>query len=395
MGKWRLKLDLSTTENRLKAFILVSGLLIFIGVATVGAIQITMEPDFCQSCHEMRPEYYTWQVTSHRQFRCTECHIEPGLASLLIHKISAVKEVYLHFTGTYPRPIKMENPIPNITCKKCHSPGNRQFTVSGDLIIPHDRHDAKGVYCVDCHSGVAHGEIAKRKVTTRIQFLAWNETVAREQTDGKLAKPKMNTCLECHTKRNVTTRCEACHKTIAIPTNHEQEDWWYQHGRLAMKDIDYCNKCHSFSLQTQEGTKVSTRDYVRGNVFCYTCHRKWPQSHTADWKIVHKHSARKDKDGCFICHDQNKPAVNSTATTTYCAKCHGPTVLPGQTTFTGGSNQNGGVQSGKPQGPSSHPSNWRQIHPKYVKEKGTGTGRCFECHDTSNCFRCHTNGGKT
>ncbi|MCL5935198.1 MAG: NapC/NirT family cytochrome c, partial [Firmicutes bacterium] len=145
------KLDLSKTEDKLKLFILVAGLIICIGVGSVTAIQLTMTPQFCSSCHEMTPEVRTWQATSHSKFKCTECHIEPGIGNLIIHKIGAVKEVYLHVTNTFERPIRINYYIENNICEGCHTPQNRVFTVSGDLIIPHERHEKKGIYCVQCH----------------------------------------------------------------------------------------------------------------------------------------------------------------------------------------------------------------------------------------------------
>ncbi len=385
------KLDLSKTEDKLKLFILVAGLIICIGVGSVTAIQLTMTPQFCSSCHEMTPEVRTWQATSHSKFKCTECHIEPGIGNLIIHKIGAVKEVYLHVTNTFERPIRMSYRIENYVCEKCHSPGNRRFTVSGDLIIPHVRHENKGIYCVQCHSGVAHGDIASRGVTATGDLASWTPAMGKQNTEGKLVRPKMNNCLECHTARKVSTKCETCHTTVTIPDNHKDTSWLKEHGPLAKKDLTYCNRCHSFALEGKLGAINNAREYARGNAFCYNCHTQLPPGHTGEWRIVHKHQAKGDREGCLVCHDQQPPKSGSRATKTYCDKCHKQAdVVPGV---------NSGISntplSGSAKQAGSHPANWRKIHPSVVKEIGTTGGRCYDCHDRTNCFKCHTNGGKT
>ncbi|WML46921.1 NapC/NirT family cytochrome c [Neobacillus sp. PS3-34] len=44
----------------------------FIGLET------TSNSKFCSSCHEMKPEYYTWKASTHSEVDCVSCHIEPG-----------------------------------------------------------------------------------------------------------------------------------------------------------------------------------------------------------------------------------------------------------------------------------------------------------------------------
>ncbi|MFZ3170841.1 MAG: NapC/NirT family cytochrome c [Carboxydocellales bacterium] len=385
--------DLSKTEDKLKLFILFVGFVIIFGVGSVTAIQLTMSPQFCSSCHEMTPEVVTWQVTSHSNFNCTECHIEPGIGNLIIHKIGAVKELYLHVTNTYERPIRASYRIQNFVCEKCHSPATRRFTYSGDLIVPHERHVQKGIFCVQCHSAVVHGDIATRNLTTIGALEAWTPAMGKKYTEGKFTRPKMNTCLECHTARKVSTKCEICHTTVTIPDNHKSNTWQKEHGPLAKGDLTYCNKCHSFSLENKFKGMKTAREYARGNVFCYKCHTQLPLGHSGEWKIIHKHQAIADLEGCLVCHEQQPPKSDSKATKTYCDQCHNQAPSPG----IGGDKGDKSViypKQGTPKN-GSHQPNWRKIHPTVVKEIGTTGGRCYDCHDRTNCYKCHTNGGKT
>lgn len=402
MPQWGMfkKLGFANTEERLKAFILITGLIILVVLGLGGALKLTMTPQFCFRCHVMAPEYYTWKASAHVQIPCTRCHIKPGLGNLVIHKLSALKEVTLYFTGTYDRPIKMSEKIDDEVCTQCHST-NRGITPSGDLIIPHDKHAAKKVQCVECHSGVAHGNIVGRKMTDDGNFQVWNPVYGQNQMAATFAEPKMNTCLACHIKRNVTQKCEACHTTISIPADHKVKDWYTTHGHKAKGDLDYCNKCHSYSVNAKDvPVKDAVARYARGNVFCYKCHQTRPAGHSADWNIVHKKDVvNGDISGCLICHEYNQAGPAAKAVPTFCAKCHGksnvsqdkvpakPGISPGETGNTGGQVLG---QPRKSLG-KMHPANWRKIHPSIVKEQGATNAGCWDCHDTTHCSRCHLN----
>lgn len=393
MPQWGMfkKLSLARTEDRLKALILVSGIILTVFLGSAGVLKLTMSPQFCSQCHVMTPEYSTWKASSHVQITCTQCHVKPGFANYIIHKVSVMKEFYLTFTGTYDRPIKMDHKLEDEICTHCHST-NRDFTPSGDLIIPHDKHAAKKVQCVDCHGGVAHGNILARRLTEDGNYQAWNDESGIKQMVKDYTEPKMNTCLGCHIKREVTQACEACHTTISLPPDHKVRDWGVTHGRKAKGDLDYCNKCHSFSVEAKDVlAKDQVASYARGNVFCYNCHQKRPAGHTEDWRIIHKKDVQNgDVSGCLVCHNNQKASPQDKAVPTFCAKCHGKTdssPKPGS--------KPDGSSSGNSFGKSNlgkiHPPNWRKIHPSIVKEKGATNEGCWDCHDTTHCSRCHLN----
>lgn len=394
MPQWGIfkKLNLTKTEDRLKAIILVSGIVLTVVLGIAGAVKITMSPDFCKQCHVMAPEYATWESSSHVQIACTKCHIKPGLGNLILHKLSATKELYLYFTGTYDRPIAMNHKLEDEVCTQCHST-NREITPAGDLIIPHDKHAAKKVQCVECHAGVAHGNIAARKMTEDGNYQVWTQEYGQMQMVKDNTEPRMNTCLACHIKRGVTQQCQACHTTISMPPDHKAKDWGTTHGLKARADLDYCDKCHSYSVDAKD---VSNSDkvarYARGNVFCYNCHQNRPPGHTDDWRIVHKKDVRNgDVSGCLICHNDQKPTPQDKAVPTYCAKCHGQQSSGQQA---GGSNQVTSPDAQKNKFKKIgdvHPPNWRKIHPSIVKNQGATNSGCWDCHDTTHCSRCHLN----
>lgn len=325
---WWSKLSLNKTEDQLKRIIIIAALGIFIGIISSTAFGLSNSPDFCMSCHEMKPEYYTWKATSHNRISCTECHIKPGLGNLVVYKISSLKELFLHAMKAYDNPIRMddEEQVPNAVCQKCHSP-RRLFTTLGDLIIPHDKHLKEGVRCVSCHAGVAHGRIAERKVSQVISYTNWDDYQGKEETSRHFTTPGMDACISCHSERGVSKRCETCHTTYSTPTDHDDKGWSTSHGLTARVDAYSCRKCHAYGsdLAVVRGGDALSK-VTKGTSFCYNCHNTRPTNHgwyKTIWMAEHKKVVEKrGKPYCIACHNINKPSPDEQATKTYCNKCH-------------------------------------------------------------------------
>lgn len=348
----KFNFDLSKTEDKLKLFILVSGTLLFLLVATVGGISLTMSPEFCKLCHKtMTPEYVTWKYSSHSQISCVECHMEPGVINILIEKVTATKHLYVYLTGHYEEemPIKMKHELPSEHCEKCHSVETRNFTLSGDLIVPHAKHGEKGVACVKCHSGVAHGNIASRDVIKKGDDLsAWADADGKKAMQKEFVRPDMDTCVACHINpakygvkgvQSVTWACEACHKSIYTPKSHAAATWLEFHGVDAEKDVNSCASCHAIGIQPgfdASGTKANlvkagaqAKDFAWSNEFCSSCHGKKPKNHENKdvWMPNHKNAvAAKGMKNCVACHNIQKPkagdAVTAPAKEVACNNCH-------------------------------------------------------------------------
>jgi len=321
--------DLSTTEGKLKLFILTSGFFLLVVVGTAGALAATNQPAFCSTCHKaMTPEYTTWAVTSHSQINCASCHIKPGLVNTLTHKVKTLKEPVLYFTGTWHKPIKPTEVIENETCLSCHSE-NRNFTVSGDLIVPHDRHVNAGVLCVDCHSGVAHANIYKRGLTGEKAPVApekWTEAYAKTVATKEYTNPDMDTCIQCHHQRKKPISCETCHEKIFTPNDHKDKTTWrVNHGLEAEKNIKSCRSCHNYGFE-DKGVKLDSpaAAYAWGNTFCAGCHSKMPPGHNnTTWRNEHKFAEQqKGKKNCIACHRPNNKYPDQAPAKVSCNQCH-------------------------------------------------------------------------
>jgi nitrate/TMAO reductase-like tetraheme cytochrome c subunit len=357
-------------------------LAIFFGLSFVG-LETTSSSEFCASCHEMKPEVYTWKASTHSEVDCTNCHTDPVFKTLAKDKAQGVVEALKkHSTSTSAVPIRMPGEIKDSACESCHDVLKREVTPSGDLIIPHDKHKSEGVECIQCHSGVAHGKVADRKMTYTTDYEKWDSKVGTAaMADLKFTRPDMDTCIECHKARKVTTKCSACHTTGMVPKSHKKEDFATKtHGNQAATNLQKCNQCHKdMSMEPVEGyDQVSTLttylkkdsqqkqvkknhyDYAKDNTFCKDCHSKRPASHSSRWMTNHGNQASKDKQQCLACH--NYQAAGGVKTTMVaCSSCH----------------------------PAMHKGFDKERHPVTLSENQKVTDFCYTCHVKRTCSACH------
>jgi nitrate/TMAO reductase-like tetraheme cytochrome c subunit len=358
-------------------------LALFFSIGFTG-LKATSSSSFCSTCHEMKPEFYTWKASTHAEVDCVSCHIQPGTENLAKDKANGLVQVYKKETNTYTAPIQMPKDIPNSSCERCHNMKTRQVTPSGDLIIPHEKHLTKGVKCVSCHSGVAHGDIVDRNVTFKSDYDKWDDTLGKSMmSDVKFTQPKMEDCMNCHQARGVSTACKTCHTTGMLPKSHKQANFVKDgdHGKLAEKDIKYCNKCHSYMSDTEikdlgqdvsasqqflsggkaKSTTISAQQYAKENTFCKKCHIQRPPSHVQGWTNLHGALATNNQQKCLTCHDEQNTANHQISNVT-CSSCH-PAMHAGK--------------------------DFKITHPIDISSYKAPVELCYRCHDKPKCQSCH------
>ncbi|MDA8233747.1 MAG: NapC/NirT family cytochrome c [Clostridia bacterium] len=360
-----LGFKLRTTEGKLQLFILVCGLLVFIGVISIGINKITTNPQFCSLCHEMQPEHVTWSSSAHNTISCTSCHIPPGTVNLVKHKGTLILRTYKSITKTYLTPIELSEPIKNEVCIQCHS-NYRRVTPGGDIIFPHQKHVTEKLLCVDCHSGVVHGNIGKKGFTTATDYTTWTLGVGRAYMKPQFTRTTMEICMECHEVKDIPVTCNTCHKELIEPATHKNSAWLQQHGIEARENYLACDKCHS-----KTGTWVnytsdsSVRGYIQKNTFCLECHAKnKPPGHTVDWRNTHGPKANSNKEGCLACHQENRipESAKGLVPKSSCANCHGQPVHQGLKEY------------------NKHPF---PLNGEAISNK------CIVCHPADRCGKCH------
>jgi hypothetical protein len=86
----------------------------------VGSLVYTEQSSFCPTCHEMGPYYTAWKTGPHaKDASCVDCHVDAGVIAHLVHKPTALKEVWDHFFADNRFPNYTVD-VPNSRCIRCH-----------------------------------------------------------------------------------------------------------------------------------------------------------------------------------------------------------------------------------------------------------------------------------
>ena len=281
---------------------IVDGLAVFVGAAFAAAAY-TERNSFCiEACHEMQPYGDTWAHSTHSDLDCVRCHIEPGFVHFVRAKVSALREVYVHFAGEVKAPIAVTRHVPDSTCASgdCHPTAGIKEPISfATSSFSHAAHP-EVPHCIDCHAQVVH-----------------TGTPGRPYIDPA----SMAACLACHDGTQAADSCDTCHEASHEPRGrctdcHEAASWksTFRHPVPLIKPHRgaVCEKCHTESTATEMGPPVGCVDCHKNhhhdeNTLCAKCHTvtrwvpstfKHPQSGCTD---CHKRP-HSDRGTCLNCH---------------------------------------------------------------------------------------------
>jgi cytochrome c nitrite reductase small subunit len=132
------------------------GILVGTGLVTFdhaeGLSYLSTDPRACVNCHIMRPQYDSWQKSSHHAWAaCVDCHLPHDFPDKYIAK---ARNGWFHSKGftlqDFPEPIRitpLNAKILQENCVACHEG------------LLHEMSAAEGApACVHCHADVGHGE---------------------------------------------------------------------------------------------------------------------------------------------------------------------------------------------------------------------------------------------
>ncbi|MBI5376200.1 MAG: response regulator [Candidatus Schekmanbacteria bacterium] len=257
-------------------------------VGSIGFIQFSMSPTFCNSCHIMRPYYDMWKNSRHNTVACVDCHYPPGFREEIKGKFQAATQVVKFLTGTYST--KPYAQIEDASCLRtgCHATRllSGKVLFKKGIVFDHTPHltQMRGgikLRCTSCHSQIVQGS-----------HIAVTET----------------TCFTCHFNGlekdpslwETQAKCTICHE---IPTQDIQfESITYNHQDFAGKGVA-CQKCH---LEVVKGLGEVPKE------FCVTCHGEPERlAKYNDFEFLHKHHVTDKKVECTRCHTEIKHSVKT------------------------------------------------------------------------------------
>ena len=307
----------STLQHKRIAALWGATILTLLSVAVVASAQATDQASFCSTCHEMTPFYEAWQAGPHGGIACIECHVDAGTAERLSHKVTALGEVYAHFTGE-PRFPMNATEVPDARCLACHD-GVIVTDVPG---FDHDAHRS-GKPCVSCHAQVGHrvtaAALAEAGILDPDAQAAREAALVAEVGEGEANIPRHTpvTCSNCHDM--AATGCVSCHEpgheprdtsTTCTDCHSAGPAWTFAHP-----DRTDCATCHAAPAEHYSPT-------------CETCHTPGDfgfghPGDEADCTACHERPAGHRSGACTNCHDPGPAwAFEHPATGSNCISCH-------------------------------------------------------------------------
>lgn len=255
--------------------ILFALIVLFIAVS-IAAVVYTERPEFCNSCHEMKPYYRGWKESVHNNVNCLECHYEPNFKSHLKGKIDGLVQVIDHITGRYSE--RMFAKINDASCLRsgCHTKEkiiDTKIMFKDKVRFQHATHWrdfdelGKGVHlrCATCH-----------------MWLTYDKHVSVDE----------DTCLICHFKNvpveQISKQCLNCHTEVENTADHKE----YAQAGTA------CTECH---------TTIKTSNAPVLKQMCYFCHAD-PEKldKIKDRELLHKRHITQNNADCINCHEMIK-----------------------------------------------------------------------------------------
>ena len=222
--------------NRRTVTVLLVAVVVLV-VAGTAAIPVTNHPEFCASCHTIRPSVDSWKMSSHKDVACVECHVRPGLKGFIEDKVYAgLKDVAVTWFGTPTEPHDLQAQVDSNLCLSCHRAILRVSEVSTrdlpkpvkdiGLIMSHRKHieafqkRGEGEGCTTCHARVVHGKPVKGYpiVIPRGHVKLDMQPYHPDHPEGSaLWKSSLADCVRCHDNQTayegkvLSKDCEVCH----------------------------------------------------------------------------------------------------------------------------------------------------------------------------------------
>jgi len=288
---------------RMKWWARIAVVVAVFAVMTGGAIVVTGQTGFCNSCHIMNDYYASWQNSEHAEVNCLDCHLQPGFGGYIMGKVNGLAQAVdcaVGRVGTKPSATVMDS---SCLRSECHSTAELadDALVYNGIKFTHKNHidtvvGGMKVTCGTCHShfeGDKHFSVS-HNACFACHFLGSNTA------DGRLVK----------------TDCQSCHE---IPSEVIQRGFvTIDHREFVSYQASCEESCHK--------REVAQSSQVEDTV-CLNCH-DFSMGEDVNSVELHASHSHGEKIECFSCHGEvlhGQTRVASVSAMMDCQSCHSDT----------------------------------------------------------------------
>jgi len=278
-------------------------LAVIVLVVSSGAIVVSEQPGFCNSCHIMNNYYDNWKTSTHSEVNCLECHLQPGFMGHVKGKINGLSQAIdcmVGRVGTKPSATILDESCLRPECHSTEELLATDIDFNG-VKFTHKNHIKKVVDGINITCGTCHSHFEGNE-----HFGVNN-----------------NVCFTCHFLRDteageklVQTSCTNCHE---VPNKVIQRGLvTINHSEFVSYKASCEDSCHKKEIQ-----KTSKID----DSVCLNCHNFSKQQHD-DSVELHKIHSTGHKVECFACHGKilhGHTEVESVSDMLECQSCHSDT----------------------------------------------------------------------
>lgn len=138
---------MSSGKNKL---LIITVVIFVVLIVTIGyGIKVTSKPEFCASCHQIKPAVESWAKGSHASTECLICHADPGLMGKIKVKLGGLREVAIQVSNP-PTVDALVAHVPAQRCLTCH----KKFEFDNPDL--NKLHSKKEINCGPCHRQAIH-----------------------------------------------------------------------------------------------------------------------------------------------------------------------------------------------------------------------------------------------
>ncbi|HDL19964.1 MAG TPA: hypothetical protein ENH30_01665 [Nitrospirae bacterium] len=293
--------------HRIILIILVLVIVVVTGVIT--AEYYTAQPQFCGSCHIMKPYYDSWVKDKHNEknVTCVDCHYPPGEKHALKSKFKGLGQLFTYL-GTGTNVVRTPAKVSDLSCttSACHPKEkfmDKKFQYTEKIPYVHNTHadktiEGQALHCDTCHQHV--------------------------RTEKHFEVPRM-ACYLCHFKEakfnEGRAKCSLCHEIPVKPLQKLEEGAEPSQKTITHKTLEEskvsCESCHYQIIQGKGSIKKEG---------CFNCHEYSAEmlKKAEDKKSMHQEHVAAQNARCFDCHMpiEHREAEFMEVARKNCSACH-------------------------------------------------------------------------